>query len=255
MPSPQMPASQPELRAARVYPLDDLEVRESGAGSEYFTVSGHAAVFNSRSHDLGGFREVIEPGAFTRVLADAPDVHLVVGHDMNRPLARTRNATLELAQDERGLRMWARVKASTTYARDTLEAMRDGLMDGASFAFSVDREGQDWDEDEGGELVRTIRSFSGLFDVSVVAQGAYPEADAQAARSLLRAAARDGLIPEKFLGRIGENPVGHPGSDALAVAEPVAPDSPVGRGPSNHLRAARLRAARTRARYGIKEPH
>jgi hypothetical protein len=42
---------------------------------------GYAAVFNKPSHDLGGFREVIKPGAFKRTLADSAHVVALNNHN------------------------------------------------------------------------------------------------------------------------------------------------------------------------------
>lgn len=164
-----------------------LEVRESGASADELTVQGHAAVFDNLSHDLGGFRERIAPGAFSDVLSEQPDVHLVIGHDMTMPLARTANGTLELVEDEQGLRIWARVNTQLSYAKDLAEQLRTGLVDQMSFAFTVAEDGDEWVKDEeAGGIMRTVRKVSGLYDVSVVAQGAYPQTNVALIRSALR---------------------------------------------------------------------
>lgn len=163
-----------------------LEVRESGASPDEITVQGHAAVFDNLSHDLGGFRERIAPGAFNDVLAAQPDVHLVIGHDMTMPLARTANGTLELLEDEQGLRIWARVNTQLSYAKDLAEQLRTGLVDQMSFAFTVAEDGDEWVKDDSGAIMRTVRKVAGLYDVSVVAQGAYPQTNVALIRSALR---------------------------------------------------------------------
>ncbi len=172
-----------------------LEVRESAKGSDYLTVTGYAAVFDQMSHDLGGFREIIEPGAFSDVLAQQPDVHLVIGHNMDLPLARTMNDTLELAEDIRGLKMWARIDSRLSYARDLAVQLKSGLVDQMSFAFTIPEGGDTWSVDDAGMVTRTVNRIDGLYDVSVVAAGAYPQTDVQAVRALLRDAASKGLIP------------------------------------------------------------
>lgn len=165
----------------------NLEVRESGSSPDEIVVRGHAAVFNNLSHDLGGFREQIAPGAFADVLAGQPDVHLVVGHDMTMPLARTANGTLELREDEQGLYIWARINSQLSYAKDLAEQLRTGLVDQMSFAFTTPQGGDEFAKNEStGEIVRTVRKVNGLYDVSVVAQGAYPQTDVAVVRQMLR---------------------------------------------------------------------
>lgn len=176
-----------------------LEVRESAKGSEYLTVTGYAAVFDQMSHDLGGFREVIQPGAFADVLGAQPDVHLVIGHNMDLPLARTRNGTLELGEDIRGLKMWARIDSRLSYAKDLAVQLKSGLVDQMSFAFTIPEGGDTWSVDDSGAVTRTVNRIDGLYDVSVVAAGAYPQTDVKAVRALLRAAADKGLIPNNLL--------------------------------------------------------
>lgn len=55
-----------------------VEKREDGEGPR---IVGYAAKFNTRSNNLGGFVEVIAPGAFDDVLDD--DVRALFNHDRN----------------------------------------------------------------------------------------------------------------------------------------------------------------------------
>lgn len=147
-------------------------------------IVGYAAVFNSMSEDLGGFREVIMPGAFDRALRENHDVRALVNHDPNQILGRTKSGTLALSVDERGLK--AEVEPPDTQAaRDALASIRRGDMDQMSFAFRTITD--EWRKQD-GEIVRELKDLE-LLDVSIVAYPAYP-ATSVSARALETAKAK-----------------------------------------------------------------
>ena len=167
----------------RAFPCK-LEIRGSDQGT---TIEGYAAVFDTLSEDLGGFREIITKGAFKRTLKAGADVRALVDHDPSKILGRNKSGTLSLAEDDHGLRV--KIKPpDTTAGRDTVESMRRGDLDQMSFAFSVvsDR----WETID-GEEVRTISDVD-LHDVSVVAFPAYADTTV-AVRSLDKARADNTL--------------------------------------------------------------
>lgn len=103
----------------------EIRSRADVGANDGNTLHGYAALFNSRSHDLGGFREIILPGAFDRSLKEHPDVLALVDHDEGKVLARTTNGTLRIQPDERGLKVEID-PADTSYARDILALVRRG---------------------------------------------------------------------------------------------------------------------------------
>ena len=103
-------------------------------------LEGYAALFDTEAR-IGGFTEVIKPGAFTGSLAR--DIVALVDHDAGRVLARTKSKTLRLAEDTRGLAFDLDV-ASTSYGRDVLALVERGDLGGMSFGFTVDNDGERW---------------------------------------------------------------------------------------------------------------
>lgn len=141
-----------------------VEVR---AEADAITVEGYAAVFNQPT-DIGGyFREQIAPGAFTDAIG-RDDVVFLINHD-GLPLARTRSGTLELSQDDHGLKMRSVLDPEDPDVRAIAGKMKRGDLDKMSFAFYPDVE--EWDE-TGDVPLRTIRSAA-LYDVSIVTTPAY----------------------------------------------------------------------------------
>ena len=183
-------------------PLGSVKMDKSGDPNAKgaWTFRGHAAVFNRLSHDLGGFRVKIAPGAFSGVLDTNPDVHMNREHDMRLLLARTKNNTLELREDPYGLHAFARF-AKTPLADETAILMDGGYLDQMSFACDIGA--SEWTEDAEGNITRTLTEISALYDVCICAQGAFPQTDAQLVASLhdashdLAAAIEGGIVIRK----------------------------------------------------------
>jgi HK97 family phage prohead protease len=164
----------------------ELRAKEPGAEGSIGVLAGYAAVFNSRSENLGGFFEEIAPGAFDGVLDN--DVRALVDHDSGRVLGRSVAKTLRLATDEIGLRYEVDLP-DTQEARDLMLLIKRGDVRESSFGFTVAHRGDDWAENEDGQIIRTIHKVQRLYDVSPVAFPAYPAATV-AMRSLINRAKR-----------------------------------------------------------------
>lgn len=156
--------------------LEGVEIR-ANEGEEPRIV-GYAAVFNSLSEDLGGFRERIAPGAFTKSLGN--DVRALFDHQSWYVLGRTRSKTLTISEDRKGLAVDI-APPNNAQGQFVIEALRRGDIDQMSFGFRVRKNGSKW-EQEGDTMVRTLLDVD-LFDVSVVTFPAYPDT-AVALRSL-----------------------------------------------------------------------
>ena len=147
-----------------------LELR-AGGDQKSPRLVGHAAVFNSPSQDLGGFVEIIKPGAFARSLASAGHDQLaLVQHMPQLVLGRRSAGTLQLKEDERGLAFEIDVPDTST-ARDLLVSVQRGDVRGASFAFSTPKNGDRW-EVRNGQVVRELLDVN-LHEITVTAQPAY----------------------------------------------------------------------------------
>lgn len=148
---------------------------EAGVDESY--IEFYAAVFNQRSKLLFEnnkyFYEIIERGAFDELLAkDNLNVKAVVNHDDNKLLGRTKSGTLQLEVDDYGLKAIVKVGKSTLW-NDTLDAIERGDLFECSFKFRNNKSDESISRDENGNLVKTIRKISGLYDVSIVDDAAY----------------------------------------------------------------------------------
>jgi HK97 family phage prohead protease len=223
----------------RTYVVRDIEAREAEGSMR---LAGYAAVFNESSVPLP-FNEVIAPGAFRKTLTETPDVRLLINHD-GLPLARTKNGTLSLSEDERGLYFDAEL-ADTTEARDLWTLVQRGDVDQMSFAFRVIR--QKWSEDRKNRTLTEVSLADG--DVSVVTYPAYPTTTVEA-RDVRALDGESLLVVQAVLDKISES------YDYLAEAKmtveqllsanevvpddemPMDPEAPVEAGRSISLRLA-----------------
>ncbi len=151
-----------------------LEVRTHAGKS---SIHGRAAVFNTLSFDLGGFKERIMPGAFAESIENGDDVSGLWQHDPRFVLGRRKNDTLDLEEDKVGLRYVAR-PPDATFAKDAVAQIAGGYVDQSSFGFQVPVDGEKWSVEE-GENIRTLVNVA-LKDVSPVTFPAYPGTDAEA---------------------------------------------------------------------------
>ena len=156
---------EPEVRTNSV----DFEVRAEGDGMSF---TGYASVFNSPSEDLGGFIEYVAPGAFKRSLQSRNEVKLLWNHDSGEPLASLRGGTMQLVEDERGLKVTASLP-QTSRGRDVAELLRTKVIDSMSFGFNVIKDS--WSSNGQTRTLESVR----LFEVSIVSFPAYGATTAQ----------------------------------------------------------------------------
>ncbi len=191
--------SQPERRYLSI--ADDentlgIEQREGEAPK----IRGIAPPWNSKSVDLGGFREVFLPSAFDKFLAKRKvDVPLLFNHDPNQILARTTNGTLRIEKSDKGL-AYEGDPVPTADSEKVLTLIRTKTIFGSSFAFTVNgSKGESFEEDERGNILRTI-SDATLWDVSPVTNAAYP-ASSLSARSVDLWKSARGLVAHRTADR------------------------------------------------------
>ena len=156
-----------------------LESRVEADGPK---LRGYAIVFHSESVDLGGFKEIIDPGAVDRTLTEALDVRALVDHDTGRVIGRTRAGTLALHKDQHGLRVTIAPDPEISYAKDILRGVQRGDISGMSFGFRVLEDSWNYDTKP---IMRTVLDMV-ISEVSVVPFPAYPSTNVEAALRSLR---------------------------------------------------------------------
>lgn len=154
-------------------------------------IEGYAALFNQRSkllaeyrdNELVEFYETIESGAFDDVLAD-PELNVImtVDHDRSKMVARTLSGTLQLSVDEVGLKYRFSVP-NTTLGNDLYELVKRGDLFESSFVFTIDPDDEELSTGV-QPIERTIKRFSGLYDTSIVTDGAYANTSITVSRSI-----------------------------------------------------------------------
>jgi len=141
-----------------------IELRAEGDG---MTFEGYASVFNQPSEPLP-FTEIVKPGAFKRSLQSRNRMMLLWNHDTSNPLASTRNGSLQLVEDDFGLKVRATLP-QTTLGKDIAELVRSQVIDSMSFGFSVKKDS--WSKDGQTRYLEDVT----LFEVSLVSTPAYSQ--------------------------------------------------------------------------------
>lgn len=169
-----------------------LELRRRSGGG--VRLSGRFP-YNSRAILSDGGRtgrprkEQFAPGAFAFSVESEADIHLLVGHSFDKPLASRRAGTLELVDTPDALTFAATIAAEmadVSYVRDALTLLAVGQIAGISPGFRIPPERtvpnaetvEEEDPALGNALIRTI-SAAILFELSLVTRPAYPETQVQ----------------------------------------------------------------------------
>lgn len=166
-----------------------LELRAAGDGSRRLSGSFpylSLAVIDSGGNGRRPKKEQFAEGAFSWGLEQPPserDVHLLIGHSFDKPLASRKAGTLLFSDTKQALKFEAILTPEimrTTWGADFLAAFQAGLVGGISPGFRVapkevvpiPEEITDEDESLGEALIRTIFAAI-LFELSLVTRPAY----------------------------------------------------------------------------------
>lgn len=160
-----------------------LEVRTSAGGASVLRGRFPYAVPTLLQGGRERRREVFEARAFGASVADGGDIHLLVHHDFDKPLASRNAGSLIVQDDDDALTFEATLSPemrSVGYVSDFLGVLAAGLVGGISPGFRVPA-GGDAVKRDGDGLLRVVRSAD-LIEISCVTKPAYPAAQVEARR-------------------------------------------------------------------------
>ena len=171
-----------------------LELREASGGGARLRGRfpyGMRAVLSDGGRTGRPRKEVIAPGAFAyRIDRPDEDIHFLVGHSYDRPLASRSAGSLEVHSDEEAVTFDAEIShemAEVSFVRDFLGALAAGLIMGVSPGFRIPPKRTvpnaesvaEEDPSEGTAIIRTVHDAL-LYELSAVTRPAYPEAQIEA---------------------------------------------------------------------------
>jgi len=153
----------------------ELRSVPNGTGGEKLLFTGCASVVESPyvlQDWIGEYTEIVRAGAFTRTLANNPDVIFCLNHGWDgAPMARTKSGTLRLTTDAAGsLMVEADLDGTRADVHQVHSAMDAGDLDAMSFAFWVTQ--QTWSPDYEQRDILEVDIDGG--DTSVVTWPANP---------------------------------------------------------------------------------
>lgn len=152
-----------------------LELRADSKGG--VRVSGRFP-YATETELAPGRAERIEARAFAERINAGEEIHLLFGHDYDRPLASRSAGSLEVIDTEAALEIRASIDGNTTWAADFLAAHKAGLIRGLSPGFRVPKGGERI-ERRGDGLLRSITRAE-LFEISACTKPAYDGAQIEA---------------------------------------------------------------------------
>jgi uncharacterized protein len=152
--------------------MSDIHARTDGTTR---IISGIAIPFNALSVNLGGFVEKFAPSSVDRTIRTV-DVRMLAHHDAGRLLGRLSARTLKISKSQFGL-SYSIELPDTTDGRDAFELVQRRDLTGASFAFTIAGDGEEWDFSQRPPL--RIVTDARISELSLVSWPAYTATTAQ----------------------------------------------------------------------------
>lgn len=162
--------------------LTVTEVKEN----EDLIIEGYGIKWNTLSSPIktkkqGIVREVVMKGAFEEDLSSEDKIVYLLGqHDISNILGRTDNGSLEVYEDDVGLKLRA-ILPNTDYGKDIYTLVKDGYIKNMSIGFSVVSNGDEYEtrrNKHSGEVIKfRIIKQAKLHEVSLVTIPAYKSSE------------------------------------------------------------------------------
>jgi len=112
----------------------NFKVTRDDGNDEERIIEGYFSLYENETELFPNYFEIISKGAFDKTLTN--DIRGLWNHNSQFVLGRTKNGTMELKTDDKGL--FARIKLpNTSYAEDVWSLISRGDVDQCSFGFNI----------------------------------------------------------------------------------------------------------------------
>ena len=145
---------------------NDIEIRKDTDNN--MVLEGYFILFDEETELFDGYFEKVDRKALEKTLDR--DIKALFDHDPAKVLGRTKNDTLELRVDEKGLYAKIHINKDDTEATNLYQRVKRGDIDQCSFGFFIDDE--DITQRDDGSYLSNIRELT-LYEVSIVTFPAY----------------------------------------------------------------------------------
>lgn len=147
--------------------LSDIEVRNDN-NEEKYTIGGYFILFDDETELFDKYYEKIDRNAIKNI--DDKDIRALFNHDNSKVLGRTKNKTLDIKIDDKGLYGEISINKDDFEALSIYQKVKRGDIDQCSFGFMINDEKIEQRED--GTYHSTILDID-LFEISIVTFPAY----------------------------------------------------------------------------------
>lgn len=163
-----------------------LEIRDNGGTTSLvgrFPYEATTVLWDGGSTGQARKERIASRAFASRIGQSGQDIHLLVAHDIDQPLASRSAGSLTLADTDAALEFEARIAPelkAAPYVQNFMAGLAAGLITGISPGFRVRHTpGAETVSADGKDLLRTVRSAD-LFEISAVTVPAYPQAQIEA---------------------------------------------------------------------------